>query len=252
MIDIHSHLLPGVDDGSPSIDVSVPVLRRFGDEGVEVLVCTPHLRATDAHRAPYQQYAAIFEELVRHAPERPHLKLGWEIMLDIPGVDLRAPHLRLGGSTAVLVEFPRMHVPTGAAEELFRLSMSGLVPVLAHPERYVGCTEELVEQWRSVGAVIQTDAAVLLGHASMAQLAQSLLEQGLVDCIASDNHGDVRSISPARQWLLEIGASEQAELLTHVNADRLLASRPVYPVAPIPRVERGMLTRLKELLLGRR
>ena len=217
-----------------------------------MLVCTPHHRATEAQRAPHQQYAGIFEKLVRYAPQRPQLKLGWEIMLDVPGVDLRAPHLRLGGSTAVLVEFPRMHVPVGAADELFRLSMSGLVPVLAHPERYSGCTEELVEQWRGVGAVIQTDAAVLLGHAPMAQLAQSLLEQGLVDCIASDNHGDVRSILPARQWLLEIGAAEQAELLTHVNAERLLESKPVYPVAPIPRVERGMLSRLKELLLGRR
>jgi protein-tyrosine phosphatase len=252
VIDIHSHLLPGVDDGSPSIDVSVAVLHRFGDEGVDVLVCTPHLRATEAHRAPHEQYAAIFEELVRRAPAKPELKLGWEIMLDVPGADLRAPHLRLGGSTAVLVEFPRMQVPHGAAEELFRLSMSGLVPVLAHPERYLGCTEELVDQWRGVGAVIQTDAAVLLGHASMAQLAQSLLEQGLVDCIASDNHGDRRSLLPARQWLLEIGASEQAELLTHQNAERLLESRPVIPVAPIPRVERGMLVRLKELLLGRR
>ena len=72
----------------------------------------------------------------------------------------------------------------------------------------------------------------------------------MVDCVASDNHGDVRSLWPARQWLLEIGATEQAELLTHVNAERLLASKPVYPVAPIPRVDRGMLSRLKELLLG--
>ena len=250
MIDIHSHLLPGVDDGSPSLAVSVPVLRRFGEEGVDVLVCTPHLKATEAHRAPYQHYAAIFDALVASAPPRPQLKLGWEIMLDIPGADLRAPHLRLGGSTAVLVEFPRMQIPTGAAEELFRLSMSGLVPVLAHPERYVGCTEEQVEQWRGVGAVIQTDAAVLLGRTAMSRLAQSLLERGMVDCIASDNHGDVRSLRPARQWLLEIGASEQAELLTHANAERLLESKPVYPVAPIPRVDRGMLSRLKELLLG--
>src|SRR5690606_12563576 len=51
VIDIHSHLLSGVDDGSPSIDVSVPVLQRFGKSGVELLVCTPHLRATDAARA---------------------------------------------------------------------------------------------------------------------------------------------------------------------------------------------------------
>lgn len=114
MIDIHSHLLPGVDDGSPSIEVSVPVLERFGRSGVELLVCTPHLRATDAARAPVERYAEILERLVQAAPPRPALRQGWEIMLDAPGVDLTRRELHLAGSDAALVEFPRMNVPPGA------------------------------------------------------------------------------------------------------------------------------------------
>lgn len=252
MIDIHTHLLPGVDDGSPSIAASVPVLDRFGREGVDVLVCTPHLRATDAARAPVGRYAEILARLAEAAPPKPLLRQGWEIMLDAPGIDLRAPGLHLGPSGAALVEFPRMNVPPGAAHELLRIRMSGVIPVLAHPERYHGATLEQVFEWRNVGAVIQLDAAMLFGNAPMCRLARAMLEEGLADCIASDNHGDRRSLAVARRWLVEVGAAEQAQLLTHTNAERLLARQPLIPVAPIPRVEQGMLTRLKELFLGRR
>lgn len=251
MIDIHSHLLPGVDDGSPSVEVSVPVLERFASEGVQVLVCTPHLNASDAHNAPYDEYAGILETLRASAPAGIELKQGWEIMLDAPDVDLRSRQLGLGGSTAVLVEFPRTGVPQQSGAEIARLRMSGIIPVLAHPERYWGCTVEQVRRWRNNGAVIQTDATVLLGRNSMAKLGREMLEQGLVDVLASDNHGDSRSLRGVYTWLEEMGAAEQAKLMTHVNPGKLLANQPVLPVAPIP-TEPGFLDRLRELVLRRR
>ncbi len=250
MIDIHTHLLPGVDDGSPSLDVSIPILQRFVDEGVEVVVCTPHLEAGRASRAPHEQYEAIFLELRARAPQGISLLRGWEIMIDVPEVDLSDRRLGLGGSPAVLVEFPRMNVPAAAARELMRLRHSGVIPVLAHPERYWGCTPDMVRVWRNAGAAIQMDASMLLGGPSSSKLARALLAGGLVDCIASDNHGDKRSLAGARQWLLEIGADEQADLLTRGNARRMLDGRPPLPVASLPVVERGMLARLKQLVLG--
>jgi len=133
MIDIHSHLLPGVDDGSPSVEASLLVLERFAADGVEVVVCTPHLNASEAEEAPYDRHVEILGSLQARMPATPRLALGWEIMLDEPGVDLRARHLALAGSTAVLVEFPRRGVPASADRELSRLRSSGVVPVLAHP-----------------------------------------------------------------------------------------------------------------------
>lgn len=248
MIDLHSHLLPGVDDGSRSIEMTLPVLERFARRGIDIVVCTPHLLASDVHRIAPEYHRAAFDDLVRHAPEKPQLRLGFEIMLDKPGVDLRAPHLHLGGSTAALVEFSCANLPPHAAEELGRIRASGVVPVLAHPERYWGCTPAHVERWRRVGAVIQMDAAMLLGRGDGARLAKALLEQGLVDCIASDNHGDRRSLAAARDWLLEIGAAEQADLLTQTNAARLLEDHPVLPVSPLSSLNTGVLGRLRELL----
>jgi protein-tyrosine phosphatase len=250
MIDIHSHLLPGVDDGSPTVDVSVPVLRDFAASGVRTIVCTPHLEASRAATAPYDRHVEILEMLRRQAPAGLELALGWEIMLDIPGADLRSPRLGLGGSTAVLVEFSHGGVPPTASEELFRQRMSGIVPVLAHAERYWGTTTERVEEWRGVGTVIQVDSAALRGQGRTQRLAVELLQRGLVDVIASDNHGDSRSLASARDWLLEIGAEEQARLLTDTNPARLLANEPPLAVPPLePR--RGMLTRLRALFGGR-
>lgn len=251
MIDIHTHLLPGVDDGSPSPEVSIPVLERFANDGVQIVVCTPHLDASRAAQAPYERHLEILAALRTRAALSPELRLGWEIMLDAPGVDLRDQRFGLGGSSAVLVEFPRMMVPPNAADELFRLRMSGIVPVLAHPERYWGCTAARVEEWRRVGAVIQMDVAGLFTSGPQASLAAAMLEQGLVDVLASDTHGDGRALLPARQWLLEIDAGEAAELLTRRNAAHLLADMPLDPVPPIER-RRGMFGRLKELLLGSR
>ena len=251
MIDVHTHLLPGVDDGSPSAEVSIPILERFAADGVQIVVCTPHLDASQAAAAPYERHLEILAALRARASVSPELRLGWEIMLDRPGVDLRDRRFSLGGSSAVLVEFPRMMIPPNASEELFRLRMSGIVPVLAHPERYFGCTSAQVEEWRRVGAVIQMDVAGVFATGPQGAVAASLLERGLADLLASDTHGDGRALLPARQWLLELGLEDSADLLTRRNAAHLLAGGPLEAVPPIER-RRGMFGRLKELLLGSR
>ena len=244
MIDIHSHLLPGVDDGSPSICVSVPVLERFGAEGVRLVVCTPHLNASQAAWAPYEEYMEILDGLRAAAPAVPELTMGWEIMLDAPGVDLTANELTLGDSRALLVEFTRGGLPRGATAELRRIARDGRTPILAHPERYFGCTLALVREWRSMGVVIQTDASVLTGRGLPSELARRMLAEGLIDILASDNHGDSRSLGAARTWLQEHGADEQVELLTSVNAKRVLGDEDPLPV---PQFRRSLLDNVKRL-----
>jgi protein-tyrosine phosphatase len=243
MIDMHSHLLPGVDDGSPSFDVSLPVLERFVAEGVEMLVCTPHLNASQAATAPWESHRALFEELKARAPQGIALRLGWEIMLDSPGIDLTAPYLALEGSRALLVEFTRGGLPPGATNELRRITRQGRTPILAHPERYFGCTLELVREWRKIGVVIQTDASVLMGRGVPSELARDMLADGLIDILASDNHGDHRSLGAARTWLLERGGEAQADLLLRANAEAVLHDEDPLPVPPL---KRGLLGSVKK------
>lgn len=250
MIDVHSHLLPGVDDGSRSFETSVEVLRRFAADGVECVVLTPHLNVSRLADAPYERHVEILAELRQRAPSTPELRLGWEIMLDEPNRDLRARRLSLGDSNAVLVEFPLSGVPEQGGDELYRIRCSGVVPVLAHPERYWGCTAAKVHGWRQAGAVIQMDTAGLLGKGRIAKVSRQLLEHGLVDLFASDNHGDTRSLATARNWLLEVSTPDHAELLTRTNARRLLDGEPMAPVPPLPAAT-GVFSRFRELFLGR-
>ena len=251
MIDLHSHLLPGVDDGSKSVEQTLPVLERFAADGVTILVLTPHLVASQVAKAPYERNLAILEELRSVAPLSIDLRLGWEIMLDEPKKDLRSPHLALGGSKAVLVEFPRLGVPVSAGDELYRIRCSGLVPVLAHPERYWGCTVDRVAEWRDAGAVMQMDTDGLMGRGPISKLSRMLVQEGLVDLFSSDNHGDSRSLATARDWLLEISTPDHADLLTRANAQRLLDGDVLLPVPPLPAAG-GIFGRLRELFLSRR
>jgi protein-tyrosine phosphatase len=213
--------------------VSVPILERFAAEGVQQVVCTPHLDASRVDDAPVEVHRALLAELQAAVPAVTLLP-GWEIMLDRPAVPLDRPGLTLGGSRAVLVEFSRGGVPRGAVGELRRIIHAGLVPILAHPERYYGCTVALVRELRATGVVIQTDVSVLLGRGAPSALARDLLAQGLIDILASDNHGDRRSLAAGAEWLREQGASaEQLSLLTHENAARVLADHDPEPVPPL-------------------
>ena len=250
MIDLHTHLLPGVDDGSRTMDNSVRVLERLLVEGVREVACTPHLTASRAHEAPVDEYAALRAELQRLAPEGMRLAAGFEIMLDRPGCDLTKRGLTLGTSRAVLVEFPRSGLPAGATAELMRIRASGLVPVIAHPERYRGVTLADIEAWREVGVVIQGDALMLLSAGEMAQLARAMLAGGLYDILASDNHGDRRSLATVREWLRETGEDGHGVLLTEENPRRVLADEALLPVPPLRR-ERSLWQRLRAMIGGR-
>lgn len=250
MIDLHTHLLPGVDDGARTFDESVRVLTRFAEQGVTRVVCTPHLRATETVEAPFTRNAALLAELRQRVGPVPALSLGWEIMLDRPGADLTRTSLRLAGAAAVLVEFPRSGIPPRAADELHRIRTTGVVPVVAHPERYFGASVTHAREWRAAGAVLQGDATFVMGSGERGVLARAMLAHGLFDVLASDNHGDVRSLGAVREWLTSVGAGEQAELLTHENARRVLAGEATAPVPPVT-VRAGVVGRLRELLARR-
>lgn len=250
MIDLHTHLLPAVDDGSRTLETSVRVLERLVLEGVREVACTPHLRATAAHEAPVAAHAALRRQLQAAAPAGVQLVAGFEIMLDRPGCDLRLPGLTLGDSHAMLVEFPRAGLPPGSTEELLRIRSGGRIPVVAHPERYRGVSVDLVHQWREVGVIIQGDAQMLLATGTMATLAREMLAEGVYDILASDNHGDRRSLATVRLWLDEMGGEEQGRLLTDENPRRVLADIELEPVSPL-RQGRTLWQRLRALMGSR-
>jgi len=250
VIDLHSHLLPAVDDGSRSVRQSVRVLDRFARSGVTDVALTPHLLASQAGAGLTPAHEAAWEALAAEAPRGITLHRGAEVMLDRP-LDERATARRvtLGGTRYILVEFPRMVAAEIVARALHEVLAHGLVPVLAHPERYSCCSVPAVTAWRHQGAVMQVDATTLTQPRGRGDRARDLVAAGLADILAADNHGDERCIATAVDWLAEHDGAEQAVMLLETNPRAILRDEPLYEVDPLPG-RTGLLNRMRRLLGG--
>ncbi len=249
MIDLHTHLIPGVDDGSHTVEQSVDVLQKFGRQGVTAVCCTPHLKASEVDGAPCAEMDGLLGDLADAAPPTPSLHRGFEIMLDVPHPKLADRCLCLAGSRYVLVEFGRLVPADASVEILARVVAQGLVPVLAHPERYAVCTPELAVRWRAAGAALQVDATTLLADSRRAGRARALLQAGCASIVASDNHGDARSVAAAVDWLDSHGGAIQAQLLAVDNPTSILYDRPLAEVPPL-RIRRSLYMQLRDFLVG--
>jgi len=243
VIDLHCHLLPNIDDGSSSVEQSVAVLEQFGSQGVTDLVLTPHLSASvvaaDADTAVARRSKAL-EVLQGAAPAAPRLALGFEIMLDrpLPALALGDRRFSLAGSRYYLVEFPLSVVPQFAATVLHQMARIGVVPIVAHPERYDACTPAAVRQWREAGARIQVDATTLTRPTSRGRRARALVATGLADVLAADNHGDRRSMATGAHYLVGHGCEETAHHLTTGNPSAVIEDRVMTDVPPARLTER--------------
>lgn len=236
MFDLHCHLLPAVDDGSRSVEQSVAVLQEMARHGVSGVCLTPHLPVTQLNKGIPAAYDRAFAALQGEAPAAPRLWRGLEVMID---GDLTAEvgstrRGTLGGSRYILIEFPHMVSRAAVMAAISSVVAVGLVPLVAHPERYTSCSPESVRSWRAMGACMQVDATTLLSSRSRGRRARELVSHGLADIIAADNHGDGRMIAIAFQILSDRGGAIQAELLARENPRRILEDGEPLPVPPLP------------------
>lgn len=260
--DLHNHLVPGVDDGSRSLDEALAGVERLWDQGVRRILTTPHLDGSLTHErgALELRLAAVDEAFRQLADAAVHrlpaldLRRGHEIMLDVPDPDLSDPRLRLAGTPFVLLEWPRLTIPPATRETIARLRSEGVTPVIAHPERYRGMAQRLrlAEAWREGGAVLQVNHGSLVGRygSDARAVALRLLERGWVDCLSSDFHGrpHLEPYVDRAQALFEgRDATEAFELLTATNVGRIMDGEPPLPVPP-SRPDPRLWARLRGLL----
>jgi protein-tyrosine phosphatase len=242
-----------VDDGSRSVAQSVKVLQEMARQGITDVCLTPHLPAGRSESGPPAAHQRAFEALRAQAPAAPRLHRGAEIMLDRPitrPVAL-ARNLTLGGSRYMLVEFPRLVAYDTVTNALTQVAELGLIPVLAHPERYSCCTPEAVRHWRAVGSRMQVDSTTLLTPQARGQRARQLVGEGLADILAGDNHGDERTVATGARFLEVQDGTEQVELLAVRNPLAILEDKTLMPVPPI-RIRQSWMSRIKEFLEGGR
>lgn len=203
MYDLHSHILPGVDDGATTVDESVGIARAAVGDGIHVLAATPHVR-DDYPTSPDSMEEAL--GVVRAALVSAQIPLdvvpGGEIALEcLPVLDhqeLRRFGLA-GNSEYLLLEFPYTGWPLSLARDLDRLRRLGIRAVLAHPERNreVQADLERLRPFVDAGGLVQVTAASLEGRLGRRTLrtTRDLVDQGLAHMLASDAHmPEVRTV----------------------------------------------------------
>lgn len=253
LIDLHSHILPALDDGAPNLEASLGMAVTAVDAGIDTIAATPHVneRYSVSPEAIAQAVGSLNVALARM--ELPLAVLpGSEIAFDrIPGLDdgvLR--RLTLAGGTCLLVEPPYSATVPFLEDQLFDLQVRGFRPMLAHPER----ARAFRERPERLAGLVERGVLTCVNAGSMArQFGDSahaavlrFFEEGLVHVVASDSHND-RNRPPALQVGFDAleeelpGLSDHVAYFTQTAPAAILAADPV---PPPPRVARRQRSRL--------
>ncbi len=229
MIDLHCHLLPGIDDGPLSLDVSLAMARCAVDDGIGFIACTPHIYPGLYENDRPGIEAAV--ESLRRALAGAGIPLQLGVGADthlVPGLleGIRAGRVpTLCGSRYLLLEPPHHVAPPRFTEEVFSLMAAGIVPVITHPERlsWIESHYDRICEAQRQGAWMQLTSGALTGRFGRRPKywAERMLDEGRVHILATDSHHIDK-----RPPLLAEGREAAARRLGAEEARRLVLDRP--------------------------
>ena len=197
LCDLHTHLLPGVDDGAPNMEYALQMLRNAAASDVELLAVTPHCnRSSEMRNYLDDSLMDRFLQLQQEAKDIPvRLVLGAEVLADehLPQLLRQKKVPTINGSRYLLTEFPVDASPDFFQDMLQSILTLGYVPLVAHPERYVSVCQkpQIVVPWLDMGCHLQLTGGSIMGEygKTVQRTAVYLLQQDFVACVASDAHG---------------------------------------------------------------
>ena len=240
MVDIHSHILPNVDDGPTSWEVAEEMCRMAAADGVQHMVATPHSN----HRYHYdrEQLTQTLHVLQKRIGNQLTLSLGCDFHLSYENVQDALEHpsrYAIADTRYMLVELSNYGVPPSVSDSLMRLADRGLTPILTHPERNPILQGNLkrVLEWAAAGVIVQITASALTGSwgDGARRAALWLLENDSVHVLASDAHNTERrppGLSRARATVEEIASKEIAQALVDGNPRAVVSGEPL-PYCPL-------------------
>lgn len=239
MIDIHMHLIPGVDDGAQDMMMARVMLLRAREQGIYQIFATPHSEAFDYSRDGAR---TIFRRLAGNVEsEYPDMKIfpGCEVYCEAAIMDRVLEALNSGrypsmnGTQYVLMEFSMYVKPEGAFSCVEAMVNAGYQPIIAHMERYRYLRDnmELVDRFRELGALIQLNVYSLFDEddSSIKNWARRLVRERKADFLGTDAHRTYHRPPSAERglnWLYENEERDYAEAIAWGNAQKLLCNEP--------------------------
>lgn len=195
LVDIHSHLLPGIDDGAPTLDHTIGMIRKFHELGYRKLIMTPHVMSGVYDNTPeiIQEKLALVKSTLSQLQISMELEASAEYFFDETFLDkINKNELLPFHGNHILFEFSFHNQPDRIEDLVFLLKTKGFQPVLAHFERYMYFhpSIEMANKLRERGCLIQVNWNSFTGHYGPAVQAQAfrLLKAGLIDILGSDCH----------------------------------------------------------------
>ena len=235
MIDIHSHILPEVDDGPKSWETAVAMCRMAEQDGIEHMVATPH--SNDRYFYDREYLAGLLQDLQRRIGERPKLDLGCDFHLSLENMQaalVDPAKYRIGSSRYLLVEFSNFGIPAQIDEWLGQMVELGTRPILTHPERnpILQQTGNRVLQWVEQGCAVQITASAITGSwgAKAKDMAQWFLKEKAVHFLATDAHDTARRppvLSEARKAVAKQFGEKLADELVDANPRAVVNDQPL-------------------------
>jgi protein-tyrosine phosphatase len=192
MIDIHSHIIFGVDDGAKNREETEAMLMAAKSAGICEIIATPHFRGD----TPDNDYLSENYQLASRVAEKYGISLilGHEVMINplLPQMIAEGKKLTLNNSRFLLIEFPFLHLPHFTVEVLYKLKLIGIIPIIAHPERYEYFIRnyQLFCDFCETGYMMQIDAASIIGYYGrrVKRFIKKALIENRISFIASDAH----------------------------------------------------------------
>lgn len=247
MIDIHTHILPGFDDGAEDIYDTLEMIRMSAESGVSAVVATPHCNLPGMFDNYFgEKYMEVYQKVVNAVQKE---KLPVKIMLgmeafatwELPDLIVEKKIMPLNQSRYVLLEFAFDEDPDYADDLLRRVKHVGARPVIAHAERYefIQDNPQIAYRWRQRGYVIQANKGSFQGRFGRAAMesAHRMLKHNLVSVVASDAHSPFRRTTYMRDAYAELEMEyprKYLQLVFHENPRRICANMPILKAKPIP------------------
>lgn len=193
MFDIHTHILPYIDDGSSSLEESIEMIRDSINQGIKDIILTPHFDVYQErcnHKTNYFEEFQNFKKEVEKRNIEVNLYLGNEIYYT-PKVYKYLKEKKifpLGNTNKVLIEFSFTNEIKNIEDIIYEFKIEGYEVIIAHVERYNYANYKLIKSWKEKGALIQVNASSFYETQKQKRLAKKLLKNNLIDYIASDTH----------------------------------------------------------------
>ncbi|RTE65218.1 capsular biosynthesis protein [Amphritea opalescens] len=232
MIDLHSHLLPGIDDGPSTLDESLQLARIAASDGIRHMVVTPHI-----HPGRYENQIATIEPVLQRlqAALIEHdipltMSMGAELRISAEMISMipsgKIPFLgEWEGKKVLLLEFPHNHIPPGSDKLIGWLKAQNIIPMIAHPERNKEIINNIdkINPFIEQGCLLQVTAMSVAGQfgAKAFEIAQELLARDWVTVLATDAHNVAH-----RPPILSEGLKAAANIIGEAAALRLVKETP--------------------------